>query len=164
MTDNQNVDNNNEDEDSTTAIVPPFAVLNAAPTESENVYVRELRRIFDSCATRSRDDGVHVRREKGGSIDDEEYDDDTLKLDQNGLEKLCDELNLKSHRDYIVGQLIPSHNGRLNFDAFKVKFIHLLPEIVEFSTSIDEGYIIGSTPTKKGKSKNQLIIRISFLA
>lgn len=133
---NKNADNIN--------VSTPSVIVNA--TENDNVYVRELRRMFDSCATSSSSSPLkdHVVADEENIHDDDEICE--ILLDQNGLEKLCNELHLQSHRDYIVGQLIPSSNVRLNFETFKIKFIHLLPEIVEFSTSVDETnrFVLGS--------------------
>ncbi len=54
-------------------------------------------------------------------------------IDRDGLQLFCQKLQLGDNSSYIIGQLLPHKESRLNFGKFKEKFITLLPEIIEIS-------------------------------
>lgn len=54
-------------------------------------------------------------------------------IDRDGLQLFCKKLQLGDNSSYIIGQLLPHKESRLNFAKFKEKFITLLPEIIEIS-------------------------------
>lgn len=76
--------------------------------QDDNVYVQELKKVFDDCA------------------------DDAGQLTPISLGHLCSKLHLSDHYDYISGQVLPLDDSTINFPDFKRKFIQILPEIVNF--------------------------------
>lgn len=104
--------NNNRRLDDSTMIID--AAADETNTSVEDVHVRELRRMFNSCD-----------------------DDQDGALTTSGLERLCEELRLDDHKEYIISQLLPNTTASrtIGFDSFKLKFIQLLPELVDFSVT-----------------------------
>ncbi|VDK44610.1 unnamed protein product [Anisakis simplex] len=82
-----------------------------ATLDDDNVHVKELNRLFLGCANEG-----------------ENY------LDEDGLHTLCAKLNLTPFADAIVERVLCGYRV-VDFQAFKDRFVQLLPEIIDVSTS-----------------------------
>uniref|UniRef100_A0A158R5R9 EF-hand domain-containing protein n=1 Tax=Syphacia muris TaxID=451379 RepID=A0A158R5R9_9BILA len=81
--------------------------------DDENVHVKELNRLFLSCARNG-----------------ETY------LDAVGLRTLCEKLNLVSFSDEIIERVLNGFHV-VQFSEFKDRFVQLLPEIIDISTNAE---------------------------
>uniref|UniRef100_A0A0R3RWB8 EF-hand domain-containing protein n=1 Tax=Elaeophora elaphi TaxID=1147741 RepID=A0A0R3RWB8_9BILA len=78
--------------------------------DDENIYVKELNRLFLSCA-------------KNGDAH----------LDASGIQDLCVKLNLSSFADVILERIL-SGCTVVDFKVFKERFMRLLPDIINVTT------------------------------
>uniref|UniRef100_A0A915JV51 Uncharacterized protein n=1 Tax=Romanomermis culicivorax TaxID=13658 RepID=A0A915JV51_ROMCU len=60
-----------------------------------------------------------------------------LTLGRTGLKQICDELHLSDHYDFIVLQLLPLADQRLNFENFQHSFVQVVTQI--FGLDIHRG-------------------------
>ncbi|VDM46614.1 unnamed protein product [Toxocara canis] len=85
--------------------------MSVATLDDDNVHVKELNRLFLGCAREGQN-----------------Y------LDEDGLHALCAKLNLAPFADAIVERVLCGYRV-VDFQAFKDRFVQLLPEIIDVSSS-----------------------------
>ncbi|MFH4984648.1 hypothetical protein AB6A40_011357, partial [Gnathostoma spinigerum] len=87
--------------------------MSTAALDDEDVHVKELNRLFLSCAHNGQ-----------------------TSLDAFGLHALCDKLNLLPFADEVIRRVLSGYH-HVDFTVFKDRFIQLLPEIIDVNNATD---------------------------
>ncbi len=115
------------------------AARDATRRDATPVYRAEklclFLQVFQSCRRAATDAKPNPNGNGADSGSLSGSDPGSGRLGQDGLLELCNRLNLSEHAPYILGQLLPFPYSRIDFATFKRRFIQILPEIVEFSST-----------------------------